>query len=201
MEDLPPELIDQVLFYLSDREYWTCQTASGRFHVSSKTEWTERKFLNSNFYKLLYHGNLDGVRYHIQKKTLLLVTPSLDKTLNNIIANVAETSEIVCSVVAFRGHIHILQELIRIGYPLSDNMGPVAVRGNQLEFLKYLHFLEYDGRGIAFQLTFYQNLAGIRWYHAVTDGTKFDGIDLHDFYDFRMKNYLQKRYHGKVYQW
>lgn len=201
MRNLPPELVDQILSYLKDREYWICQETSTFFKVSSGKVWRERKYINTDFYQILYEGDLEGVRYHLETDSQLIADEKLDRIVYSHIYKVAEKTQLVCALTAVMGHVHILQELIRMDYPIDDMLAVYATKGHQLDFLKYLHFMEYQGKGISYHLAFYQDLPGMSWYNAVTDGTKFDGINLNDFYDYRVKNYMQKKYRGKIYRW
>lgn len=197
MRCLPIELVDQILYYLDNKEYLLCRGTNTLFHVSSKKEWQYRKYVDTDFYTILYNGDLEGVKYHLRIGSKLITDRNVDPKMYSHISYLVNKEEIICAVVALQGHLHILRELISMDFNLNEELAVYAVRGHQLEFLKYLHFIGYEGRGISYHLTYYNDLPGIRWYHAINDRSSFPEINLDELYDHRTRNYIQ----GNVYNW
>ena len=200
MNQLPPEIIDNILRFTNNETYFKCRQVSKLFHVSSKKEWIKRYYKNSDFYKILYAGDLGGVKYHLNMKSSLILIKELDPRLFESIKMIGKTTILIGIITAYLGHIHILHELIRYNMELPSTMKIFAVRGGQLEFLKYLHFIGYSGQGIGFYLRHYEWTRGIKWFKAITDGIIIQGIPIKDYNKHsEQSNHLQ--YKGSVYKW
>jgi len=197
--DLPPELIDQILYYVSNKDYLLCYGTDECFRVSSKKVFRKRMYCGTDFYRLLYDGDLDGVRYHLDNDSDMCSDQRIDERLYGHIKYIAEKEELVAFIAAYKGHRHILNELIRRGITLPRKVAVFAIRGGQLDILKYLHYIGFRGAGIVYHLKHYMFEKGIKWHNTVFD--KLEKINMCEFYDFSEGNRMGMDIKGEVYQW
>ncbi len=147
--ELPPELIDIILEYVTNKCIFRCMLTGYKFHVLSEKEKRMRRYQNKCIEELTYDNDLEGIKFvhkFIHHSTLVL---ELDKIkqfnrrrptlFKGMLYYQNRQRVLAINIASERGYLEVMKYLCEIGKECTIYALDTAMKRHDIPMINFIH--------------------------------------------------------------